>query len=102
MEREMTASTVKMLIFGKLYTILATFHKSEIFQNKVFKKTEGRKKGGRELALPSTPFLTNDGPVLFLFCLFSWFIHLHSLILSAQTDISSEGNRIFPKYSRLI
>ena len=74
------------ILFSKL------FYKSEIFQNEVLKKTEGRK-GGRKLALSSTP--SSQMMVPYSSACLVGFIHLDSLILSEKSDISSEGNRVF-------
>ena len=94
-ERDDSKHGKNVNIWATFILFLQLFYKSEIFQNKVFKKTEGRKEGRDGTCLAFYSFLTNDGPVLFRFVCLVGFIHLHSLILSAQTDISSEGNRIF-------
>ena len=82
-------------IWATFILFLQLFYKSEIFQNKVLKKTEGRKKGRGGTCLAFYSFLTNDGPGVFCFVCLVGFIHLHSLILSEESDISSEGNRVF-------
>lgn len=73
----------------------------KLFQNKVFvlnpEGREGRRKEGKKLVL----VLAYKGLWSSLFWLVG-FIHLHSLILSAEADVASEGKVSLHKYLRLI